>query len=71
MTAPERQPRCDQRTELLKQLGPHAKKFIPETPLNKIPVQPAEPKARAAYRALLDAFPDAPLATEARFELAG
>jgi TolA-binding protein len=62
--------RRSRRADLVKQLGPHAKKFIPETPLTKIPVQPAEPKARAAYQALLNDFPDLPLATDARLELA-
>jgi TolA-binding protein len=42
----------------------------PEVPLSKVPVQPGEEKARAIYRDLIGAFPDLPLATEARFELA-
>jgi tetratricopeptide (TPR) repeat protein len=42
----------------------------PEVPLAKVPVQPAEEKARAAYKTLIGEFPDLPLATEARFELA-
>jgi TolA-binding protein len=42
----------------------------PEIPLSEIPVQPAEKKAEAQYRLLIAAFPDLPLATDARFELA-
>jgi TolA-binding protein len=41
-----------------------------EVPPSKVPVQPAEVKARAAYKALIAEYPDLPLATEARFELA-
>jgi TolA-binding protein len=36
----------------------------------KVPLQPAEEKARASYRMLITDYPDLPLATEARFELA-
>jgi TolA-binding protein len=36
----------------------------------KAAMQPAEEKARAAYKLLLNDFPDLPLTTEARFELA-
>jgi TolA-binding protein len=36
----------------------------------KAPLAPAEAKARALYRALLDGFPDLPLAGDARLELA-
>jgi TolA-binding protein len=43
----------------------------PEVPLAKVPLQPSEQKARALYRALIDAFPDLPLAAgDARLELA-
>jgi TolA-binding protein len=41
----------------------------PDVPLAKVPVQPSEQKARALYRALLDAFPDLPLAADSRLEL--
>jgi TolA-binding protein len=41
-----------------------------DIPLAKVPVQPAEKKAHAAYLALINDFGDAPLATDARFELA-
>lgn len=41
-----------------------------EAPLAKLPVQPSEKKAHALYQAVIEAFPDLPLATEARFELA-
>jgi TolA-binding protein len=37
---------------------------------DKLPLQPAEEKARAQYRAVIADFPDLPLATDARFELA-
>jgi TolA-binding protein len=36
----------------------------------KVPLQPAEVKARTEYQALIDSFPDLPLAADARFELA-
>jgi TolA-binding protein len=42
----------------------------PEIPLKDIPLQASEKKARGHYRTLIDGFPDLPLATEARFELA-
>src|SRR5262249_7660233 len=41
-----------------------------EVALATIKVQPSEAKARAQYEALIEAFPDLPLATEARLELA-
>jgi TolA-binding protein len=44
-------------------------KSAAEGPLAKIPLQPSEKKAREQYRALLAAFPDLPLAGDARFEL--
>jgi TolA-binding protein len=47
-----------------------SKRPLPEVPLSKVPVQPAEEKARAAYKTVIADFPDLPLATEARFELA-
>jgi TolA-binding protein len=57
--------------ETIKKLGPAAEKFPPPAvPLAKVPFQPQEKKAQAAYQALVAAFPDAPLATDARFELA-
>jgi TolA-binding protein len=43
---------------------------MPEVPLSSVPLQPAEQKARAQYQALIASFPDLPLATTARFELA-
>jgi len=43
---------------------------LPEVPLAEVPLQPAEQKARADYRALIDSFPDLPLAGDARFDLA-
>jgi tetratricopeptide (TPR) repeat protein len=42
----------------------------PHVPLKDIPLQTSEKKARGHYRTLIDGFPDLPLATEARFELA-
>jgi TolA-binding protein len=57
--------------ELVKKLGPAAAKFPPpEVPLDKVPVQPSEKRAQELYQSLVSAFPDLPLATEARFELA-
>jgi TolA-binding protein len=43
---------------------------VPEVPLASIPLQPAEQKIRGQYQALIASFPDLPLATQARFELA-
>jgi TolA-binding protein len=42
----------------------------PELALTAVPLQPAEAQARAQYRALLAAFPNGALHTDARFELA-
>lgn len=57
--------------ELIKQLGPGAEKFPPPAvPLVKVPLQSQEKKAHSSYQALVVAFPDLPLATDARFELA-
>ena len=42
----------------------------PEIPLAKIPLQPSEIVARAQYEALIAAAPTAPLAVQARYELA-
>ncbi len=59
------------RQALLKKLGPAAAKFgTPDVPLKNVPLQPAEQKARAVYRSLIDGFPDLPLSNDARFELA-
>jgi TolA-binding protein len=41
-----------------------------EIPVAKVSVQPAERKARALYQELIAAFPDLPLANDARLELA-
>ncbi|MFL5240653.1 MAG: tetratricopeptide repeat protein [Gemmataceae bacterium] len=43
---------------------------LPDVPLSAVRLQPAELKARSEYQALLDGFPDLPLAADARFELA-
>jgi TolA-binding protein len=43
---------------------------MPNVPLSAIAVQPSEPKMRSAYQAFFAAFPDLPLSTNARFELA-
>jgi TolA-binding protein len=42
----------------------------PDVPLTAVPVQPSEAQARAQYQALVAGFPDLPLASDARFELA-
>jgi TolA-binding protein len=61
---------------LLKKAQPRGKKqpaavpAAPEVALADIKVQPSEAKARAQYQALIEAFPDLPLATDARLELA-
>lgn len=57
--------------EAWQKLGPQASKFPPpEIPLAKVPLQPAEKKARGHYQALIAQFAELPLATDARFELA-
>jgi TolA-binding protein len=44
---------------------------LPEVPLAALPLEPSEQKARALYKALIDAFPDLPLAAgDAHLELA-
>jgi TolA-binding protein len=42
----------------------------PDVPLSKIALQPSEKKTRAIYQALIDGFPDLPLANSSRLELA-
>lgn len=57
--------------EMLKKLNPPSAKFmLPEVPLDKVPLQPSEKKARAIYKELIDQLGDLSIATEARFELA-
>jgi TolA-binding protein len=57
--------------ELIKKVSDKTAKLpVPDVPLEKVPLQPAEKKARSLYQVLIDAFPDLPIATEARFELA-
>ncbi len=57
--------------EMVKKMpGPSAKFPLPEVPPDKVPMQPAEKKARGLYQSLIDAFGELPIATEARFELA-
>ena len=56
---------------MLKKLNPPSSKFgLPEVPIDKLPLQPLEKKARALYKSLIDQVGDLPIATEARFELA-
>jgi TolA-binding protein len=43
---------------------------VPDVPLSQVPIQPSQASARAEYQALIGSFPDLPLATDARFELA-
>jgi TolA-binding protein len=43
---------------------------LPEIPLDKLPLQPSEKRARDLYKRLIDQVGDANIATEARFELA-
>ncbi len=42
----------------------------PELAADAVPLQPAEKEARAAYQALIEAFPDLALSIDGRFELA-
>jgi TolA-binding protein len=57
--------------EMVKKLNPPSAKFaLPEVPLERVPLQPSEKKARGIYRTLIDQVGDLPIATEARFELA-
>jgi len=57
--------------EMIKKIGQSSEKFgLPEVLLENVPLQPSEKKARGLYQTLIDAFPDQPLASEARFELA-
>jgi TolA-binding protein len=57
--------------ETLKKLNPPSAKFpLPEIPLDKLPLQPSEKRARDLYKRLIDQVGDANIATEARFELA-
>ncbi len=63
--------RAKLKQELAKKLSNSSVKLpLPDAPLDKVPLQPAEKKARGLYRTLVDAFPDLAIATEARFELA-
>ena len=56
---------------MVKKLNPASAKFpLPEVPLEKVPLQASEKKARALYKSLIDQVGDIALATEARFELA-
>ncbi len=57
--------------ENLKKLNISSSKFaLPEIPLDKVPLQPSEKRARGLYKMMIDQVGDVALATEARFELA-
>lgn len=57
--------------ELAKKLNLDQHKLTPPAvPLEQVPLQPSEQKARAQYQALIQAFPDLPLAAIAAFEVA-
>jgi TolA-binding protein len=57
--------------EHLKKLNAPSTKFpLPEVPIEKVPLQPSEKRARGLYKLLIDQVGDINLATEARFELA-
>jgi cellulose synthase operon protein C len=59
------------RQEAVKKLNPPSSKFpLPEVPLDKVPLQASEKRARALYKTLIDQVGDVAIATEARFELA-
>ena len=55
----------------LKKLNISSSKFpLPEVPLDKVPLQPSEKRARGLYKTLIDQVGDIAIGTEARFELA-
>jgi len=57
--------------ENLKKLNLPSSKFaLPDVPIEKVPLQPSEKRARALYKTMIDQVGDINLATEARFELA-
>ncbi len=57
--------------EMLKKLNQSSAKFpLPEVPIEKLPLQASEKRARGLYKLLIDQVGDLPIATEARFELA-
>jgi cellulose synthase operon protein C len=57
--------------ENLKKLNIASVKFpLPEVPLDKVPLQPSEKRARGLYKTLIDQVGDIAIGTEARFELA-
>jgi TolA-binding protein len=66
--------RAKKQQELLDKIKNAKKKRVaavaPAVPLSALPLQPSEEKARAQYRALIEAFPELALANAARLELA-
>ncbi len=57
--------------EMLKKLNAPSAKFpLPEVPIEKVPLQASEKRARGLYKMLIEQVGDLPIATEARFELA-
>jgi TolA-binding protein len=62
------------RSQMVKELQKKQEAGIAKLPseisLSKVPLQAAEKKTRDTYQAIIDAFSDLPLATDARFELA-
>jgi len=57
--------------EFMAKLNPPSNQFPPiEVPLDKVPLQPSEKKARELYQNLIKDYGELPVATDARFELA-
>jgi TolA-binding protein len=56
---------------MLKKLNISSSKFpLPDPPIEKLPLQASEKRARGLYQQLIDQIGDAPIAVDARFELA-
>ena len=57
--------------EIQKKLNASSSKFsLPDVPIEKLPLQASEKRARGLYKTLIDQLGDTPIATEARFEYA-
>ncbi len=62
--------RAKLKQELAKKFAGTVKLPVPDVPREQVPLQPSEKKARGLYEALIEQFPEVPVSTEARFELA-
>ncbi len=57
--------------EFKKKLNSTSAKFpVPEIPIDKIPLQPSEKRARGLYKLIIDQAGELPISIEARYELA-